>query len=505
MPADRPAAAPRFARLRATFLRFSEPPSARAEVAVWIALVLVAIGIRAYLAHLLPCVLWSKDAGSYVHSAVAWVEQGTWETDPRRGPVYSLLIAACLRLFGSFDSLMFVQHALGAAAVVAAMLVLRAIHGRAALIPFGLCSYAYAVYGLPIHLEHLLRNETLLFFFGTLAFVAWFCAIRRDSLAALCLSGFAAGCLMLTKNVFGPFPLLVIGGVLFFRREKIARAVLQASLFIVAFALPLIGDRALHALTLHTRPPEPQAGILLYGRTAQFTRLDGGIEPDIKRDIADEVRAYQRLPKLDNNIILKRTVVPHLRQILAAQGKTPADVNHLCMALAKEAIANQPVAYARQGLGDLVSLLFHVADENAAPDDSELRSVRRILAKAEDAEDAIRLPGTVDILDARIGTGSLRPYQHWLATAWLFRLWPVFFTTLLLPVFFFRARGEMRAWWFGAAGVWAFTLVLLCTVGRPMDRYMIAVAPIMFWTLSSAIIELWKIARRACMQPSTDC
>ncbi len=87
-------------RIRALFRRLSDLP-VWAEVAIWAFIVAVTVGMRLYLIHLLPVGLWSKDAGSYAYSAFRWIHTGIWETDPRRGPVYSMLIAFCGKVWGS--------------------------------------------------------------------------------------------------------------------------------------------------------------------------------------------------------------------------------------------------------------------------------------------------------------------------------------------------------------------------------------------------------------------
>jgi hypothetical protein len=35
-------------------------------------------------------------------------------------------------------------------------------------------------------------------------------------------------------------------------------------------------------------------------------------------------------------------------------------------------------------------------------------------------------------------------------------------------------------------------MVLLCTVGKPMDRYLIPVMPVMFWTLGTAVVFIFE-------------
>ncbi|HEX8280359.1 MAG TPA: hypothetical protein VF551_03195, partial [Chthoniobacterales bacterium] len=110
---------------RATPRNLLADPPRWLEMVAWVLIVATIVGIRAYLVHLLPVYLWSKDAGSYAAPVWRWLETGLWETDPRRGPVYSLLIATCLKLWGSFDSVIILQHALGGLAVLLAIVVLR--------------------------------------------------------------------------------------------------------------------------------------------------------------------------------------------------------------------------------------------------------------------------------------------------------------------------------------------------------------------------------------------
>ncbi len=92
-------------------------------------------------------------------------------------------------------------------------------------------------------------------------------------------------------------------------------AVTQVLIFALAFGVPYMGAKVFKHKTLGIdRSDEPQDGVLLYGRTAQFTYLDGGIEPDLKTQIRAQVEAYQREvfgdgkkpPHLNNNEILKK-------------------------------------------------------------------------------------------------------------------------------------------------------------------------------------------------------
>jgi hypothetical protein len=492
----------------ARFWNALRDPSRRLEIGMWIFLVLVTFGVRAYLISLVPVAIWSDDAGSYSDSAFRWVHTGVWETDPRRGPVYSLLLALCGKLWGNVNSLMVIQHLLGGFAVLMGIAAVRLTTNRRAMFPLLLCGYAYAIYGVPLNLEHLVRNETLLFFFSAMTWLAWLLAIRRNSLACIAIAGLACGMVGLTKGfVLGPCAGIVIVASLLIFREPRARGILMAALFAVAFILPTVGAKTLRKFTHHSRPAEPQDGILLYGRTAQFTWLDGGIEPEIKAQIRSEVEDYRKLNKLDNNLILKRTVVPHLERILFAEGKNPTDVNRLCRRLALEAIEHHPGAYAKQVFGDLKNLLTNGGRRFKAPSVGDLLGGAKNIEKRKKNDPIIHPKETAKTL-ATLGKEKrlFKIYHQWLDSCWLFRFMPVLWTTLLLPWLCWRTAGLLRWWWLTAAGTWYFSLVLLCTIGRPLDRYLIPVVPIIFMTLATSLIVFWFwiqefLARKSAVQP----
>ncbi len=479
-------------------VRASREPGWKAEVAVWIALIAVTIGIRACLVSLVPFAVWTDDAGSYAAAASRWLTTGVWVSDGRRGPVYSLLIAGCMKVFGTIDSLMIVQHVMGAVAVLLTMVVLRLLHGRAALWPLAACSYAYAVYALPISLEHLVRNETVLVFCSTVALVAWFCAIHSGAAWWYVLAGFAGSITALTKSIFAPFPLLVVGAILFAGWRTPGPAFFRVVLFAVGLALPHLGVRALNATSPWLEPREPQSGILLFGRTAQFTHLEGGIEPEMKAIIRPDIESYRQLPKLDNNVIVNRTAVPRLRDTLTKRGKTPADLDRLCRSLAVEAIMHHKLAYLRQILSDCHQLHFTTAKNYKIPKSDAIESLESLLQKSGSAPSVVDIPATLAKARAIKDRQHFAGYYRWTSTSWLFRIAPVLLTSLLLPWLIWQARGEMRLWWMGCAGLWYFTVVLLCTVGRPMDRYVLPMAPVMFWALGSGVVLGWQaLTRRA--------
>jgi len=374
-------------KLRHAVRRLSDLPL-RAEVLLWAIVITATIGIRLYLIHLLPMGLWSKDAGSYAYSAFRWVHTGVWETDPRRGPIYSMLIALCGKVWGSIDSLMLLQHFMGATAILLSVFALRLLHGRRALIPLAACGYAYAVYGLPLYLEHLVRNETILFFCASVALVTWLFAIHWRQPHWLWISGLAVAVLSATKNVWLPFPLIFAVATLWYFRKEMRLAITQVLIFTLAFAVPYMGAKVFKHRTLGVdRSDEPQEGVLLYGRTAQFTWLNGGIQPELKKQIRSQVEDYQhevfgdgtKPPHLNNNEILKKTVVPTLNKILRHEGKTGDDLNNLCEKLAWEAILTHPLPYAQQVWRDIARMHLTGGVRYVAPDDSEPESQRNLL------------------------------------------------------------------------------------------------------------------------------
>ena len=475
-------------------LNFLREPPRTAELAIWLFVCAMIVAVRLYLIHLVPVILWSNDSGSYIESALKWLHGGPWESDPRRGPVYSLVIAGVLKLWRNFDALMVVQHVLGGLAVLLAVAVLRLMHTRRSIFAIGFAGYCYAIYSLPLLLEHLLRNETLLFVFATLIFASWWLALRADKPHWLWLTGIATGLMQLTKAVFAPFPLVLVLLHLWFFRRQPKRAAIEIGVFLLAFGLTLAGGKLHRQWTLHERPLQPQSGILLYGRTAQFTVLDGGIEPELKELIRTQVEDYRKLPQLNNNIVLKDTIVPTLKTRLKKQGASPSDLNRLCRRFAFEAIMAHQWAYAKQVFGDINTLLLHTGYHGGEPNEYDVRSSDRRLRTDPDPDPIMRRDEALKVHERLNDRAKFADYRHWTNTSFLFRIRAPFFTTLLLPLFIFFTTGKRRLWWLGVAAMWYFTVLLLSTVGRPLDRYLLPGAPLMFWTMASALVFAWNWA-----------
>jgi hypothetical protein len=480
----------------ATFLR--EPPVAF-EVVLWLLLVAVIIGIRLYLWHLLPAYLWSRDAGSYTSAAFQWLDTGEMVFDGRRGPVYTLFIAAALKLFGSIDGVVWLQHALAGLGILGIVVTARIQWGRAAVLPLFFCGVSLAAYGLPLHLGQLIRNESVLFILSSAAFCSWWLALKWNSKSLLFTAALSAAVLTMTKNVFVPFPLALIAGAWFMEGHALRAKITRVALIILGFLLPFAALKVHNAFARHVNAPEPQSGILFYGRTAQWTKLDGGIEPELKAKIRAEVEDYRARPKLDNNIVIKRTIVPHLWRELQAQHKTAVDLDRLCRRLAFEAIQSQPQAFWRQFCGDMYKLHIHDGVKNEFPSTEQIGDGIEELHRRDDDQ---RVHPTMEVeknlaaLESHQDQNNLRLFHRLLSRAMLFQFYPVLETTIALCLMCFLTRGREREFFLGCAAVWFFNMVLLSTVGRPIERYLMPLVPIMFWALSGVLVFLWKKALR---------
>ena len=472
-------------------LRFLTQPSRAAEIAGWMLLVAVIVAARVYMTELLPGYLWSKDSKGYALSAIQWLDTGHWENDPKRGPVYSLVIAGCLKMWGSFASVVALQHVVGGLGVLACTLLLRLVGGRRAHWPVIACGLALAVYGQVLFLEHLIRNDLLLFTFSTVAFAAWYFALERRAPGWLFVCGLAAAFLALSRNVLAPFPPVVLAALLWEVRRTPRAALAAAAVFVAGYALPVAGAKVFRQLTIHARPPQPQPGAMLFARVAQFTVLDGGIEPEIKELIRADIESYRKRPRLDNNEILVRTAVPKIRDLYDRLGKTPAEADRLCRRLAIEAIRAHPGDYARQCGRDFLQVQMRLGTSATNPSPGDIRAACKSLA-SEPPLPVLRAAETIRGLEPAFHATHLAGYKRMNEQAWLFSRSPVLWTSLGVTALAFFRRGKIRAWWITAAVCWWFLIVLLCTVGRPLSRYLLPVIPIMFWTLGAILSLGWN-------------
>jgi hypothetical protein len=492
-------------------------PSAAWRAVGWLLIASLIIGSRWWIAAHLPTYIWTRDSGSYVAPAISWLEGRPWVTSPRRGPVYSLFIALIARAGGSFTTVVMVQHVVGALTAMLTIAFARAWLGRGAFWPLVFCSFWYALFGLPLELECLLRNETLLVLFSTVALGAWLCTLRTGSAGWSSVSGLGSGLLQLLKGIFPLLPLLVLATLACqWRRQPRAAGVLAAC-YLAMFALPLAASKMYTAITRTGRPAEPEAGEMFYGRTAQWTYLEGGVaadlKPRIRAQVTDYIHQIRATGRPDNNEIVKRTVVPTLKAILIGERQqTPADVDRLCWRLGLEAVAHHPAAFLGQALHDWYFLSFITAQRMIFFKREELppsvRDAAQFASEHYAPDDALAqrlfaLPAARQAIAAGVDSrGGLQIFARFLNRLAAWRLVsPVFVTSLLLPLLVYYSRSADRLFWVGAALLWFYYLALLSTVGRPLDRYLLPVVPIAFWAYCTGLTMLWERAMAGGSRP----
>jgi hypothetical protein len=180
--------------------------------------------------------------------------------------------------------------------------------------------------------------------------------------------------------------------------------------------------------------------------------------------------------------------------VLQARGQTPTDLDRLCRKFAVEAVRDQPEAFARQIGKDLVQLHLKAGVKNEFPSDKQVIDARKSLAelgRQREFHPTMEAAAMDAILASRIEEGPFRFFHRCLNRAWLFQGYPVLLTTIALLVLPFLTSGKTRFFFLGAAAVWFSNMALLSTVGRPLERYLMPLVPLMFWALSGVIVVAW--------------
>lgn len=483
--------------------RWVSAPPLWVEVGTWIIVIGAAVVPRLWIASLLPTYVWSEDSNSYVESALRWLDGGGWVTSSKRGPLYSVFVALVLKLGGTFWTVVVVQHVLGVLTVVFACAVARRCAGPASWLPLLLCGTGYAMHGLPVYLEHLIRSETLLATMCALWLGTWALGLRLGSRCWMASAGLFAGLLQLGKGMFPLVPLVSIASV-FWPSFPRAKRLAAAGLFCLTFALTWAMDRAQRALDSDESGGNSQMGKLLYARVAQWTVLDGGIEPELKEALRPSVAAYLDKGQLDNNWVLKKGPAVVVRAHVASRGGDEAEFGRLCRRLAMEAIMAQPGAFLRQVANDAVTLhrktgrsfewlrprsLLAVADdiETYLKEQSEFAHLLGKIADADRVGATIRASASEDHFEA---------FHRWVYRSWLFREHsPVMLATLCLLALPFVSRGWVRPFAAGLSLVWFFSIAILCTVGRPLDRYIVPLEPMMLGAMIAGLLVIGGLLR----------
>jgi hypothetical protein len=464
---------------------------ARAEWLVWALVVAAAAAPRIWLAQLCPAYIWSSDSAGYLFPALRWLGGEAWLSDPRRGPLYSGFLAGVIRVAGDLTAAVHVQQALGAVTAIGLAVLLRARFGKRALVPVLLCGVSAGLYGLPVYLGHLIRNETLLFVFTSAAIAGLLLGLdpgARGRLAWLVAAGFFGALVNLTKNVFLPWPLLGLVAVAWPGRRAAAGWVVPAAAFLIGYALPTGGAKVAERAWPGSVGGVSYAGIQLYGRVAQWTVLDGGLHPEIKEAIRPLVLEYRSREKPDNNWVIKRGIIPVIGKTIGDTGERSLD--RICRELAVEAIRANPREFAAQAAGDFGDFLFEMGWKEEVPEAKTFPKMAGNLERIAGTHPSMRLECVVPFYRS-VEKDRFRDFYRLIKGAVIFEAWPPVLVTSLLLFALFAFDRAGRPFWFAVAGIWFFNLVLLSTVGKPMHRYLMPLVPVMFLAMGAAACRIW--------------
>lgn len=471
----------------------------RAECAMWLLLIAAVVVPRCVMISVVPVPLWSNDSGSYVEPALRFLDGGGWISNERRGPTYSMMIAAFVGSGAGLWGMVLFQHLLGGACVLASALVLRVWFGRPAMVPIAAAGVGYGFYNLPIYVAHLVRVETLLLALLAASFGSLALALRYGSRRWAFASGLATGLAAVTKGLLGPYPLIALAGLAWVQRRAPKMAAVLALLFLVGMFVPKAVFGVLTRADVGDFDSESYAGIQLYGRVAQWTRMDGGIHPQLKEHIRPQVEAYRALEKRDNNLVIKRLIVPRIKAFVEQHPIGDRTLDRVCRDLAFEAIASQPGAFLSQAWHDLNQLLFRTAFRKKLPSAGDLEELAGDIEQIGSPADRVMPPSTARALRDIASGDRLEPLWSMARFGWLFE-WkaPIWLTSLALPIAFFVGRGAWRPWLLAIAAFWYFNLLLFCTVGKPLNRYFAPFSPVMFWAMGAVLCQAWLWLRAAC-------
>lgn len=477
----------------------------RWECAMWVALIVAVIVPRCLLAAAVPVPLWSNDSGSYVQPALRFLDAGDWISDTRRGPMYSMVIAAFVGPGLGLWGMVLFQQALGGACVLASAAVLRVWFGRPAMPPITAAAIGYAFYNLPIYVAHLIRVETLILALLTASFGSLALALRSGSRRWAFAAGLATGFAAATKGVLGPYPLVAVGCIAWVHRRAPKAAVFAALLFVCGMGVPKVMFGVLTRVGVGDFGSESYAGIQLFGRVAQWTRLEDGIYPELKAHIRPEVETYRGLEKRDNNLVIKRLIVPRIQAFLDREPIGDRTLDRVCRDLALEAIASNPGAFLSQAWHDLNQLLFRTAFRRTLPSVEDLEELAEDVEKVDAPVDRVMPPAIAGRLREIAAGDRLETFWSTARFAWLFE-WasPIWLTSLALPIVFFLGRGSLRPWILAIGAFWFFNLLLFSTVGRPLHRYFAPFSPVMYWAMAAVLCQVWLWFRAACLGSSAD-
>jgi 4-amino-4-deoxy-L-arabinose transferase-like glycosyltransferase len=163
-----------------------------------ILIAVVAFGIRSAFAFRMPAYV-TKDSLEYVEPALSLVDGGQFALAQRRTPVYPIVLAGSVAIFGrDLLAITFAQHLLGVGTAIFTYGIGRLTFGRAA----GLLAGLAAALSSPLLIyEHYLITEPVFTFFLTLSILLLVAGLKSERYTYIALGGLALGLASLTRPV----------------------------------------------------------------------------------------------------------------------------------------------------------------------------------------------------------------------------------------------------------------------------------------------------------------
>jgi 4-amino-4-deoxy-L-arabinose transferase-like glycosyltransferase len=303
-------------------------------------IVLVALALRSAFAFRVPAFV-TKDSIEYVEPALALVDGGQFALAQRRTPVYPIVMAGSVALFGrDLLAITFAQHLLGVGTALFTYGIGRLAFGRAA----GLLAGLGAALSSPLLIyEHYLITESVFTFFLILSILLMVAGLRSERRAYLALGGLALGLAALTRPV-GQAVLVALPFAALFVFRRWRPSIMAVALAGGCFAL-LVVPWAIRNQVVYGTAAAASTGRFLISRSVKHERNFVFYE-DAVGAYPGEAPARTKARKIAQEVTDKRPepgqVFQRIRDNL---GLTEAQTDAMLKDIALEAIMRDPMLW----------------------------------------------------------------------------------------------------------------------------------------------------------------
>jgi len=246
------------------FLRWLQ---AHPDLVAVLLILLVALTLRSAFAFRVPAFV-TKDSIEYVEPALALVDREPFGLAQRRTPVYPIVMAGSVALFGrDLLAITFAQHLLGIGTAIFTYGIGRLAFGRAA----GLLAGLAAALSSPLLIyEHYLITESVFTFFLILSMLLLVAGLKTERGAYFAAGGLALGMAALTRPV-GQAVLvaLPLAAIFVFRRWR--PSIVASALAVGCFAL-LVVPWAIRNQVVYGTAGAASTGRFLISRSVKHER-----------------------------------------------------------------------------------------------------------------------------------------------------------------------------------------------------------------------------------------